>query len=75
MKISDLMQLRAGDKINLPMDQVRTVEHPFQNKGSQSYPVLVCSVTEAWYDAKYRQQTNTVYHDDVISIESQESQP
>lgn len=67
MSPKDFMALKPGDAIQLPMDQERIIETAPRNVGSQRHPHLRCSVSEAWYDANYREHFFTVDSDDVIA--------
>jgi hypothetical protein len=68
MNAQDFMALEPGDIVELPMDQRRVVEHKAQVIGSVGPVAIRLSVTEAWYDLKYRYHTNLVYHDDAVSF-------
>jgi len=65
MNAKDFMALEPGDIIELPMNQRRVVEHRAQVIGSGPVAIRL-SVTEAWYDNRYRYHTHLVYHDDAV---------
>jgi hypothetical protein len=66
MKRSDFLALKSGDTINLPMDQVREINHP-ANKLDMPWN-QVATTTVAWFDAKSNTMTFFVDCDDAISI-------
>lgn len=66
MDRKSFLMLKAGDVIELPMDQRRTIEHG-PNKAALPWN-QVASTTEAWFDRLSGTMTFLVEFADVVSI-------